>query len=77
MRKRIAAHCLCYALMATILLGVHKGKIALWKDDDPKPFKVFPYHVSMLPIEAQQALKKGIRVESMDELNRLLEAYLS
>ena len=77
MKNRFVAHCLCYLFMATILLGVHKGKVALWKDNDPEPFKVFPYRVSLLPDEAQQALRKGIRVESMDELNRMLEAYLS
>ena len=77
MKKRIAAHYICIVLMFTILLGVHRGKVALWKNEDPEPFKVFPYHVSMLPNEAQQALKKGIRLESMEELNRLLEAYLS
>ena len=64
-------------LLAGILIGVHKGRIALWNEGQNEPFKVFPYRASMLPDEYEQMLKKGIRVESMDELRRLMEAYLS
>lgn len=76
MKHRITRF-LSTAFLLSILIGVHNGKIALWRDGDPEPFKVFPYRASMLPDEQEQALKKGIRVESMEELERLLEAYLS
>lgn len=59
------------------LLGIHEGKIALWKDNDPKPMQVFPYRVEMLPEADQKALKKGIRVENMRQLQSLIEDYLS
>lgn len=59
------------------LLGVYRGQIALWKDPDPTPIRVFPYSVSMLPEEEQQTLKKGIHADSIIELTRQLEDYLS
>lgn len=77
MKYRKATQILCTVLMAIYLLGVHEGKIALWKDNDPEPIKVFPFRVSMLPKAEQERLKNGIPIESMDDLNRLAEAYLS
>lgn len=59
------------------LLGVYRGQIALWKDPDPTPMRIFPYSVSMLPEEDQQTLKKGIHADSIIELTRKLEDYLS
>lgn len=77
MRKRQAAQLMTAVFLFSILLGIHDGKIALWKDDDPEPYKVFSYRADLLPDDARNALHKGIRVESKEELNRLLEAYLS
>ena len=59
------------------LLGVYRGQIALWKDPDPTPMRIFPYSISMLPEEDQQTLKKGIHADSIIELTRKLEDYLS
>lgn len=59
------------------LLGIHDGRIALWKDDDPQPVKVFPYYASMLPEADQRALKKGIYLDDDADLRQLLEDYLS
>ena len=59
------------------LLGVYRGQIALWKEPDPKPIHVFPYSVSMLPREDQATLEKGIKADSIIELTRHLEDYLS
>ena len=59
------------------LLGIHEGRVALWKDDDPKPIKVFPYYASMLPKADQQALEKGIHLDDDADLRSLLEDYLS
>lgn len=64
-------------LLAVYLLGIHDGKIALWSGDDPEPVRVFPYSASMLPQEARAYLEKGIPINSMAELDRLIEAYLS
>lgn len=77
MKKRAISQFLCCALLAVYLLGIHDGKVALWSGDDPEPEKVFPYHVSMLPKEARDHLEQGIPINSMENLNRLIEAYLS
>lgn len=57
------------------LLGIHNGRVALWKEPDPEPCKVFPYPVSMLPEDIRQALREGIYLESETELDRLLENF--
>ncbi len=67
----------CSLFLAGLLLGSYKGRIALWKDSGKEPWKVFPYPVSALPAEEQAALKKGIHVDTMEDLNRLLENFLS
>ena len=77
MKYRKFSGLLCTALMAVYLLGVHEGKIALWSGDDPEPIQVFPYRVSMLPKKERQMLKEGIRIETLEELYELAEAYLS
>jgi hypothetical protein len=56
---------------------VFRGHIALWKDPDPQPIRVFPYSVSMLPKEDQRVLEEGIRADTVTELTRRLEDYLS
>jgi len=67
-----------YSILALgFLLGIHQGRVALWKDNDPKPIKVFPYYASMLPKADQQALEKGIHLDDDVDLRKLLEDYLS
>ena len=67
----------CPIVLLGFLLGIHEGKIALWKDNDPEPMRVFPYRAELLPDEDQKALKKGIKVENARQLQQLLEDYLS
>ena len=56
---------------------MQNGFIALWKDGRAEPLKVFPYRAELLPEQDQQALEKGIRFESREELLAMLEDYLS
>ena len=77
MKKKHLSQLLCCALLAVYLLGIHDGKIALWSGDDPEPIKIFPYRASMLPDDARKQLEAGIPLDSMEDLNRLVEAYLS
>ena len=74
MRKLHNIYCI---LCLGYLLGVYRGQIALWKDPDPQPMRVFPYSVSMLPEEYRPTLEKGIRADSIIELTKQLEDYLS
>ena len=64
-------------LLWGFLLGIHDGYIALWKDQDPEPVKVFPYKASNLPEADQRLLKRGISISQDSELTKLLEDYLS
>ena len=72
-RKKI----LCNILILGFLLGVYEGKVALWKGNDPKPMKVFPYQASLLPEADRQALEKGIQVDSLWQLKQMIQDYLS
>ncbi len=76
MKKKRLSLLLCQFLLFGFLLGVRNGRIALWKYDNPTPIKVFPYSVSALPKQARQELEKGIPIDSMEDLERLLEKYL-
>jgi hypothetical protein len=64
-------------LLFSFLLGIQDGHIALWKDEDPNPLRVFPYRAEMLPLHDQKALEKGIVLENESDLVHLLEDYLS
>ena len=74
MRRLHSIYCI---LCLGYLLGVYKGQIALWKEPDPKPIHIFPYSVSMLPQKDRENLEKGLRADSIIELTRQLEDYLS
>ncbi len=65
------------AVLLGFLLGIHDGRIALWKDGVSQPLRVFPYRAEMLPLSDQQALEKGIALEDESDLVQLLEDYLS
>ena len=67
----------CPIVLLGFLLGIHEGKIALWKDNDPEPVKIFSYRAELLPEEDQKALKKGIKVENTRQLQQLIEDYFS
>ena len=67
----------CLALIIACLLGVHKGFVALWTQEDKYPSHIFPYRVESLPISDQEALKRGIPIHTEAELYQYLEDYLS
>lgn len=64
-------------LLFGFILGIHEGKVALWKDGQKKPVKVFPYQASMLPEVDQKRLEKGIHVDSLNELYEMIQDYFS
>ncbi len=74
MKKRAV---LLNMMLLGLLLGIYEGKIALWRDNNPEPIQVFPYKASMLPKADQKALQKGISIDSLDQLQQLIEDYLS
>ncbi len=74
-RKQLTNLMMCI-LMTGFLLGIYRGKVALWKDDDPAPYKVFPIPASQISQPARGLLERGIPLESMDQLTELIEKYL-
>ena len=65
------------AIVLGFILGNCKGYVALWKDGNPEPIQVFPCPVDSLPEADQLKLQEGIRARSEQELNQILEDYLS
>lgn len=65
------------ALIFTFLLGNYNGYIALWKEGDSIPLRVFPYSVQSLPPADQKLIANGIPIASQEQLQMLLEDYLS
>ena len=74
MKKHSVITCI---LLFGFILGIHKGNVAVWKDNRKEPIKVFPYQASLLPEEDQKRLEKGIHVDNLNQLRKLIEDYFS
>lgn len=74
--KQFARH-LCTLVVLGFLVGSYNGRIAVWKDDDPEPFRVYPCPIYLLPHKEREALKRGIRIEDMDDVGRFIENFMS
>ena len=74
MKKLTVLYCIT---LLGLLLGIYKGKVAVWKDNDPKPAKVFPYSARLLPAADRKRLEKGIHFNTKEELTRAIEDYFS
>ncbi|MDD5863266.1 MAG: BofC C-terminal domain-containing protein [Firmicutes bacterium] len=68
-----------FALLLTLsmTLGCFRGYLALFDKGAGEPRQIYPCQVSTLPDADRQALEKGIPVRTEEELNRLLEDFLS
>lgn len=64
-------------LLLTLLLGSHKGYLALFPAGSTEPMQIFPCPVTSLPPSDQAALQEGIPIRSETELAQRLEDYLS
>ena len=75
MDKRIRNICTLVLIMG-FLLGIREGKLALWREGESHPEQIYDIRADSLPASDQLQLRRGIRVESREELWRLLENYL-
>ena len=64
------------ALLMGFLLGISDGKLTLWREGQTHPEQVYDIRADSLPPADQLQLRRGIRVESRQELWLLLENYL-
>ena len=76
MDKQIKKIC-TLTLAAGFLLGLRQGRLTLWQDSDPHPLQVYDIRESSLPPADQLLLRRGIRLESREEVWQILENYLS
>ena len=64
-------------LMAGFLLGFHEGRLTLWREGTSHPEQIYDIREDSLPPADRLALRRGIRVETREELWMILENYLS
>ena len=64
-------------LILCLYLSIYNGQLALFESSAQSPVQILPYQVSNYPKIDQQALKKGITVESATHLKQLLEDFLA
>lgn len=63
-------------LVLSLYLGLHQGHLAIFSREDGLQ-TTLPYRVALFPRLDQQALSDGIPFCSREELQRLLEDFLS
>lgn len=64
-------------MLAGYLLGISRGYVAIWKDEDPQPWLVTKMPALLLPLEDVKKLEKGIPIPDDYTLTKALEDYCS
>ena len=64
-------------LLAGFLLGLHDGRLTLWREGTVHPEQIYDIRGDSLPPADRLMLQRGIRVENREELWEILENYLS
>lgn len=57
------------------ILTEYEGKLAVFKNGDNVPISIYDTYIDTLPKHDKELIQKGIRVESTDSLQRLIEDY--
>ena len=71
-------HILLYSILIFgFTLGIHRGRLALWKDGSREPVEIYPIYAAHMPEEDRRILENGIRAETLSALTAILEDYLS
>ncbi len=60
-----------------MVLGVFEGKLALFIGESPYPNRIYDFLTRTLPPEDRKSLEEGIEIKSEEELEVLLEDYMS
>ena len=74
--KRMTANLTAMLLIPGFLLGIHEGKVTLWRDGNTRPEQIYDIRADTLPPADRLELRRGIRVEDTEELWMILENYL-
>lgn len=67
----------CKKSESEFLIKEYNGNVAVFENGKSFPFKTTETMVKDLPVADRELLKKGISVESKEELSRILEDYCS
>ena len=59
------------------VLGIFEDKLALFLGESPYPNVIYDFFVRNLPLEDRERLSEGIAVSSEEELESLLEDFMS
>ena len=62
-------------LLTGFLIGIHNGQIGVWRSQDPEPMRTIPCPVWILSQAQQQMLAKGIHIDSMEDVEKLLTEF--
>ncbi len=58
------------------VLGEYEGKLALFRESSPKPYRILELELYLLPEEDLETIRSGgIIVETQEELEKLLEDW--
>lgn len=61
----------------TYIIKEYDGKVAVFKNKEKTPSTIYESYISLLPIEDQQKLLNGIKVDNTTDLQRIIEDYTS
>lgn len=67
---------LSLTLVCGFLLGIHEGRLTLWRDGEDRPEQIYDIRADSLPPADRLQLSRGIRAQSREEVWQLLENYL-
>ena len=62
---------------SSYLVQEYSGKIAVYRDGGSSPYRIYDVYVNTLPEYDRDLLAQGIPVETLAQLNRLIEDYTS
>ena len=64
-------------MSVTLFLGSYRGYLAIFEKDETEPIQIYACRTDTLPQTDQELLEKRIRVRNRQQLDQILEDYLS
>lgn len=74
--RHLMNHTAAMLVLSGFLLGIHEGKVTLWRDGSTHPEQIYHIRADSLPPADRLQLARGIHVEDAQELWTILENYL-
>lgn len=65
------------AKLATYLVKTYNGEIGIFRVGEEKPFRILHVKTDSLPVADQKLLSSGISVQSSEQLQQVVEDYIS